>query len=323
MFFKPFSIFICLLLSNTTIADIRNINKINDAGGTLLTIAIQQGKTLEVKRLLNAHANVNKANTSGNTPIQLAAINGKVEIFKLLLSAGANIHKHRLYRPNTLQYASREGHIEIVRLLIATGEYLEYGNAIATASANKHFSIVKLLLTVNGNSSLSSIVSSVANKNDVKLLKLLLARKVYMSLVERAYRSTPLFDAAESGHTEIVRLLLTGGAEVDIANTFGEEPGGGRTPLYIAAEKGHIAIVKLLLAANANINMSLEMGKSPLDNVVSKKGNSQVIALLLKAKIKQGFIANELSELISIATSVKNHALFKKLKHYQKRCKKC
>ncbi len=304
-------------------ADIRNINKINSKGDTLLILAVKQGKIQEVKRLLTANANINKPDKNGLLAINFAIDKGQMDIVKLLLSAGANIHKRTKQRASIIDYASGAGNIELVRLLIATGQYEDYRTAILAASRSKHFAIVKLLLTAHGNYSLSSIVSTAASRNDVTLLKLLLARKAFVSVIEGSDKNTALFYASEEGHTEIVRLLLLAGAEVDIANYFGEEPGGGRTSLYIASEKGYVAIVKLLLAANANINMSIDAGISPLENTVMNKGSSKVIDLLLKAQLKQGFIANGLSELINTAASVNNTTLVKGLKRYQKRCKKC
>ena len=57
------------------------------------------------------------------------------------------------------------------------------------------------------------------------------------------YGDTPLFQAAEKGHTEVVALLVKeGGAAVDQARN------DGATPVSIAAQKGHQEIVDLLLA---------------------------------------------------------------------------
>ena len=50
---------------------------------------------------------------------------------------------------------------------------------------------------------------------------------------------TPLYIAAQMGNTEVVKLLLKGGADVNIARQ-------GQTPLSQAKRNGHQAIVALL-----------------------------------------------------------------------------
>ena len=51
--------------------------------------------------------------------------------------------------------------------------------------------------------------------------------------------STPLYISADSGNTEVVRLLVEGGADANIAVD-------GWTPLEAAREEDHEAIVALL-----------------------------------------------------------------------------
>eukprot|EP00899_Mesostigma_viride_P017343 jgi/Mesvir1/2560/Mv01998-RA.3 len=54
--------------------------------------------------------------------------------------------------------------------------------------------------------------------------------------------ATPLFLAAETGHTNTVRLLLSAGADPLTCNSAGE------CPLYIASLKGHVGCVRSMLA---------------------------------------------------------------------------
>jgi ankyrin repeat protein len=51
---------------------------------------------------------------------------------------------------------------------------------------------------------------------------------------------TPLFISAQNGFTEVVKLLVEGGADATIAFQ------GKYTPLFIAKQNGHQAIVALL-----------------------------------------------------------------------------
>jgi ankyrin repeat protein len=57
---------------------------------------------------------------------------------------------------------------------------------------------------------------------------------------------TPLYVAAENGHTTMVRYLVERGANIE-ATCFGEEK-----PLHIAVEKNHIDVVRILTEHGAN-----------------------------------------------------------------------
>jgi ankyrin repeat protein len=51
---------------------------------------------------------------------------------------------------------------------------------------------------------------------------------------------TPLLNACLSGHVEIVKTLLEGGAAIDQSTT------DGTTPLYVACQEGHIDTARWL-----------------------------------------------------------------------------
>jgi ankyrin repeat protein len=61
------------------------------------------------------------------------------------------------------------------------------------------------------------------------------------------FPKTPLHDAAENGHLEIMRVLLEAGADVN-AN---EEERIGNTPLRDVADKCSLAVATLLVDAGA------------------------------------------------------------------------
>lgn len=58
--------------------------------------------------------------------------------------------------------------------------------------------------------------------------------------------STPLYIAAQEGHSEVVDLLLSRSADIECV--FRD----GYTPLYIAAQNGRVEVVKTLLVKGAN-----------------------------------------------------------------------
>lgn len=82
----------------------------------------------------------------------------------------------------------------------------------------------------------------------------------------------------ESGDTEVVKLILTQGVDVNLRNSVGE------TALHVAAFWGREEIAKLLLAYGADINAKNSDGEIPLI-VAARALNSKprVVKLLLDA----------------------------------------
>lgn len=91
--------------------------------------------------------------------------------------------------------------------------------------------------------------------------------------------STPLFDAAYYGHTEIAELLINAHANVNFATK------NGCTSLYVAAQNGHTDIVQLLIDAHANVNLASNL---PLC-VASYYGHVEIVRLLLNAGAKVNY----------------------------------
>lgn len=85
---------------------------------------------------------------------------------------------------------------------------------------------------------------------------------------------TALFNAASAGHTEIVKFLITKGAELD------EQPSEA-TPLIMAAWGGHFDTVDVLLQAGSNSNAKDESGWSALTHAV-RKGYLDIAHLLIE-----------------------------------------
>lgn len=82
-----FFLILFIITLTSSCADHRTPAQLTDA----LLKAAAQGKTTEIKKLLQKGADVNgEGHPSGDLPLRLAAVNGYVECVKLLLEAGAD-----------------------------------------------------------------------------------------------------------------------------------------------------------------------------------------------------------------------------------------
>ena len=89
---------------------------------------------------------------------------------------------------------------------------------------------------------------------------------------------TPLMEAASGGYTEVGRVLLDKGADVNAAPV----PSSRDTALTIAADKGHYRFVELLLSRGAQVDVRNKKGNSSLW-LAANGGHLDVVQLLHSA----------------------------------------
>jgi len=97
--------------------------------------------------------------------------------------------------------------------------------------------------------------------------------------VDSAYVKTQLnfmlFQYCDSGNIDLVKKLLSYGAEPNIANEYGV------TPLMYAVQSGSYELVELLLSQNVNLNKKPFDGNSAL-HAALRSGNDSIAELLLR-----------------------------------------
>ena len=105
--------------------------------------------------------------------------------------------------------------------------------------------------------------------------------------------TTPLYWAAYEGQKEIVELLITNGADVNLrsgmvvktkdgseGNKMAQEIMNNRTPLDMAILREHTEIAELLIAKGTDVNAKSNRGYTPLHEA-SKKEKTEIIELLI------------------------------------------
>ncbi|XP_034542292.1 cortactin-binding protein 2 [Notolabrus celidotus] len=90
-------------------------------------------------------------------------------------------------------------------------------------------------------------------------------------------QTSALFAAAQNGHTECVKLLLSSGSPADVSDE------NGFTPLHFAAAHGHSSCVEVLLAAGAAVDSVAAGGQTPLF-LACEAGRSDGVQVLLSAR---------------------------------------
>jgi uncharacterized protein len=167
---------------------------------------------------------------------------------------------------------------DVVQQLLATGLELNIFEAAATGQTPRVNEVIKKdpsaanSFSPDGFTALGLAVFF-GHKGSVEAL---LAGGAQVDLASReSMKVTPLQSAAAAKETEIARLLIASGANVNARQVE-----MGFTPLHEAAANGNVELAQLLIEKGADINSATTDGKTPLALAIER--NQQFTAELLR-----------------------------------------
>ena len=171
------------------------------------------------------------------------------------------------FKTHAIHDAARTGHKEVIELLIRFGCDMEFhlhdSTALYLAVSNNREDIVGLLvktkieIDAQKPTTLNSALHVAARRELTGGLKILLDGGAAVN-IQNKIEETPLHLAANNGNGRCVKMLLNHGARVSIKDR------NKHSALHIAAAKGHVHIVELLLDYGAEVDAYDVFGKPPL-----------------------------------------------------------
>lgn len=233
-------------------------------------------------------------------PLHIAAGAG-VEAVRLCLANGARINSiHPIYKSTALSAAVAGGKIDVVRYLLEKGAGVNLGpkkfRPIMNAVYYGNTEMVKLLLeygvdlTGLRNPHADVLVAACVDSPPA-LVRLLLDAGQGLEVngcVNDDRKPGPLHVAAEHGNTEVIKLLLERGAELDARRGPKSE-----TPLHWAARATSKEAVEVLLKAGADPKLKCN-GSTPLLVANRCWGTVQGRGRTMAALVQGGADINEL-----------------------------
>lgn len=185
-----------------------------------------RGDLIAVETLLSQEASISARGPNGVTALIAAAYRNHIGVAQRLIAAGADVDVQDDSRQSAYLIATSEGYVELLDLTLAAGADVRRtdsynGTGLIRAADRGHVEIIRRLLT-------TSIDIDHVN------------RLGWTALLEAII----LGDGGQR-HTEVVRLLVAAGANVDIAD------GHGVSPLAHARRGGFTEIVAILERAGA------------------------------------------------------------------------
>ncbi|NP_001191021.1 ankyrin repeat and KH domain-containing protein 1 [Xenopus tropicalis] len=249
---------------------------------TALMEACMDGHVEVARLLLDSGAQVNMPADSFESPLTLAACGGHVELAALLIERGANLEEVNDEGYTPLMEAAREGHEEMVALLLAQGANINaqteetQETALTLACCGGFSEVSDFLIKAGADIELgcSTPLMEAAQEGHLELVKYLLAAGANVQATT-ATGDTALTYACENGHTDVADVLLQSGSDLE------HESEGGRTPLMKAARAGHLCTVQFLTSKGADINRATANNDHTVVSLACAGGHLAVVELLL------------------------------------------
>ena len=199
--------------------------------------AVTQGDVAKVKEMLRADAHLaNAKDQNGVSAIMKATYYRQPEVVNVLLDEGIELN---------IFEAAATGQINRVRAL------LKQDPALGKAFSVDGFSALSLSTFFGHRETAAALLEAGADVNLVS---------------KEAMKVTPLHSAAASRQSDIARLLIEHGADVNARQVE-----SGFTPLHEAAANGDMEFATLLLEHGANVDAEMNDGKTPLGFALERK----------------------------------------------------
>ncbi|KAM7115524.1 protein phosphatase 1 regulatory subunit 12A isoform 4-T4 [Molossus nigricans] len=266
----------------------RQKTKVKFDDGAVFLAACSSGDTDEVLKLLHRGADINYANVDGLTALHQACIDDNVDMVKFLVENGANINQPDNEGWIPLHAAASCGYLDIAEFLIGHGAHVGAVNSEGDTP-----------LDIAEEEAMEELLQNEVNRQGVDIEA---ARKEEERIMLRDARQwlnsghindvrhaksggTALHVAAAKGYTEVLKLLIQAGYDVNIKDY------DGWTPLHAAAHWGKEEACRILVDNLCDMEMVNKVGQTAFD-----VADEDILGYLEELQKKQNLLHSEKRE---------------------------
>ncbi|XP_034978793.2 protein phosphatase 1 regulatory subunit 12B isoform X1 [Zootoca vivipara] len=253
--------------------------------GAVFLAACSSGDTEEVKRLLARGARLNTANVDGLTALHQACIDENLDMVKFLLEYGANVNQQDNEGWTPLHAVASCGYLNIAEYLISHGANVAAVNSEGEVPSDlaEEAAMKDLLLEQVKKQGLDLDQARKAEEQQMlQDARQWLNRRKIEDRKQPRTGATALHVASAKGYSEVMRLLIQAGYDVNVQDN------DGWTPLHAAAHWGVKEACSILAEALCDMDTRNKLGQTPFD--VADEGLVEHLEMLQK---KQNMLRSE------------------------------
>ncbi|CAH2277953.1 phosphatase 1 regulatory subunit 12A isoform X1 [Pelobates cultripes] len=288
----------------------RKKTKVKFDDGAVFLAACSSGDSEEVLKLLDRGADINYANVDGLTALHQACIDDNLDMVTFLVENGASINQPDNEGWIPLHAASSCGYLDIAEYLISRGANVGAVNSegdtpLDIAEEEPMQELLKNEINRQG------IDVEAARKEEERIMLRDARQWLNSGNINDVRHSksggTALHVAAAKGYTEVLKLLIQAGYDVNIKDF------DGWTPLHAAAHWGKEEACRILVENLCDIDSINKVGQTALD-----VADEDILAYLEELQKKQNLLLSdkqEKSPLIESSTTTENNQSLKTQKN--------
>ncbi|KAM3926918.1 protein phosphatase 1 regulatory subunit 12A isoform 4-T4 [Leptodactylus fuscus] len=282
----------------------RKKTKVKFDDGAVFLAACSSGDSEEVLKLLDRGADINYANVDGLTALHQACIDDNLEMVKFLVENGASINQPDNEGWIPLHAASSCGYVDIAEYLISQGANVGAVNSEGDTP-----------LDIAEEEAMEELLQNEVNRQGIDVEA---ARKEEERIMLRDARQwlnsgqindvrhtksggTALHVAAAKGYTEVLKLLIQAGYDINVKDY------DGWTPLHAAAHWGKEEACRILVEHLCDMDTVNKVGQTAFD-----VADEDILGYLEELQKKQNLLLSEKQEkspLIESSTTENNQSL--------------
>lgn len=236
---------------------------------------------------VSAYENDNRNLFFGLTPLSYAInLAMPAEILQQLSASAEQVNEFNVRGTTALQEAVRLNHLPLVQYLLATGaDVHKLGKdgrtiIIDAVSENVRPEIIETLLKAGADANVTdekgqnAVLLAMKHKN-IEIMKLLKEYDADLNIKQPNGESLLNYAINKEMPTEIVTLLISGGADVNATDV------DGSLPLIKAIEQNNIELLQQLLDADADVHKTDERGENALSYILRHSVEPEIEELVL------------------------------------------